>query len=92
MLRRIKSSFLTPNEKKNLSVNDLDATVTENGQSSESNDISKEVVLVLVSADQIILFNFEREEELESVVDNLDATENGESSEETHCATYQTKS
>ena len=51
----------------------------------------KEVVLVLVSTDQINLCDSQREEELESIVDNLDSTEDGESSEEAHCATYQSK-
>ena len=35
--------------------------------------------------------NSQGEEELENVVDNLDATEDGESSKETHRATNQTK-
>ena len=68
--------------------------VQERGMRSvefECKDISKQVVLVLVSADQINLCHSQREEELKSVVDNLDATENGESSEETHRATNQTK-
>ena len=43
------------------------------------------MILVLVSADQIILLNSQREEELESVVDDFDPTENGESSEKPHC-------
>ena len=46
---------------------------------------------MLVSADKINLCHSQREEELESIVDNLDATEDGESSKETHRATDQTK-
>ena len=51
----------------------------------------KEMVLVLVSTDQINLCDSQREEELESIVDDLDPTEDGESSEEAHCAANQTK-
>ena len=50
------------------------------------------MILTSVTVPQILLFNPQRQEKLESVVDNLDPTEDGESSEEAHRASNQTKS
>ena len=49
------------------------------------------MVLRLAHPGDIISVNSQWEEELDSVVDDLDATEDGESSEEAHCATNKTK-
>ena len=49
------------------------------------------MILMFVTADQIILYNPQWKEKLESVVDNLDPTEDGESSEEAHGSADQPK-
>ena len=48
----------------------------------------KKVVPRLAHPGDIISVHSQREEELESIVDDLDATEDGESSEKAHCASY----
>ena len=53
----------------------------------ESQEILKEVIPVLVFANQINLCDPQRKEEFESIVDDLNATKDGESCEEAHCPT-----
>ena len=49
------------------------------------------MVLIFVIASQLYLVDSQGEEELDGIVDDLDATEDGEAGEETHCASDQSK-
>ena len=50
------------------------------------------MVLIFVIASQLYLVDSQGEKELDGIVDDLYAAEDGEAGEETHCAADQTKS